>query len=139
MNFHQLLQQRDALLRQARLANVAYAYQRLDGFAARIARGGLQGLVRLDPGDPAGERPWPGLTALEGNQSVIEEHFLEEDGVELVDILSFLGEEVDSGGATFRLEDLGARFLPGLRRELEQAGIHPAGETPRTEDPSRRT
>lgn len=43
MNFHHLILQRDALLRQARLANAAYAYQRLGEFAARIARARLRG------------------------------------------------------------------------------------------------
>jgi hypothetical protein len=125
MNFHQLILQRDALLRQARLANLAFAYGRLGEFAARIARARLSGLVRLQPGDPDGDRPWPGLVALEGSQAVIEEHFLEEDGVELADILGFLGEEVAAEGVAFRLEELGVRYLPGLRRELAQAGIDP--------------
>jgi len=77
MNFHQLLHQRDALLRQARLANSAYAYRRLGEFAGRITRAQLHGAVRLDSGDPDGERPWPGLTALDGSQAVLEEHFLD--------------------------------------------------------------
>ena len=129
MNFHLLLQQRAALLRQARLANIAFAYQRLDTYAARIARARLHGLVRLDRGDPAAERPWPALTALEGSQAVLEEHFVDEDGVELADILEFLGENVNAG-VTFRLEELENRFLPRLRRELESAGIAVTGEVP---------
>ena len=79
MNFHQLILQRDALLRQARLANAAYAHERLGEFAARIARARLRGAVSLEPGDPAGEQPWPGLTALEGSQAVLAEHFLDEE------------------------------------------------------------
>jgi hypothetical protein len=136
MNFHQLLQQRDALLRQARLANTAYAYRRLGDFVRRIARAQLHGPVRLDPGDPAAERPWPSLTTLEGSQPVLEEHFLDEDIIELADILGFLGRDV-SAGVTFRLEELGGRFLPGLRRELEQAGINPGPETSHPEDSNR--
>lgn len=136
MNFHQLLHERDALLRQARLANTAYAYRRLGEFAGRIARAQLHGVVRLDSGDPAGERPWPGLTALDGSQAVLEEHFLDEDILELADILRFLG--VDTGsGVSFRLEELAGRFLPGLRRELEQAGLSPGAVSPSTEDSSR--
>jgi hypothetical protein len=138
MNFHQLLHQRDALLRQARLANTAYAYQRLGDFAARIARGRLQGLVRLQPGDPAGDRPWPGLVALEGSQAVLEEHFLDEEGVELADILGFIGEETAAEGVAFRIEELGGRYLPALRRELEQAGIDPGPEASPTEGSNRR-
>ena len=137
MNFHQLINQRDFLLRQARLANLAFAYQRLSVYAARIARGRLQGLVRLQPGDPAGDRPWPGLVALEGSQAVIEEHFLDEDGVELADILGFLDKEAGAADVAFRLEELGSRFLPGLRRELVQAGIDPGPVVPHPEDTRR--
>jgi len=137
MNFHQLLHQRDALLRQARLANTAYAYGRLGEFAGRISRAQLHGAVRLDSGDPAGERPWPGLTALDGSQAVLEEHFLDEDILELADILCFLGLEVGAG-FTFRLEDLGGRFLPALRRELEQAGINPGLASSPKEDSNQR-
>jgi hypothetical protein len=136
MNFHQLLHQRDALLRQARLANTAYAYRRLGEFAGRITRAQLHGAVRLDPGDPAAERPWPGLSALEGSQAVLEEHFLDEEIIELADILCFLGKEVNTG-LTFRLEDLGGRFLPRLRRELTEAGLNPGPEASPAEDSSR--
>lgn len=134
MNFHQLLHQRAALLQQARMANTAFAYQQLGEFAARIARARLHGLVQLRPGDPAGEQPWPALTTLDGSQAVLDEHFLDEEIVELMDILGFLGEEVNADGMTFRLEELGSRFLPALRRELQQAGIIPADEAPHTED-----
>lgn len=137
MNFHQLLHQRDALLRQARLANTAYAYRRLGEFAGRITRAHLHGAVRLDSGDPAGERPWPGLTALDGSQAVLEEHFLDEDILDLADILCFLGLDTDTG-VTFRLEELGGRFLPGLRRELTQAGINPGPEASPAEDSNHR-
>lgn len=127
MNFHHLLQQRADLLRRARLANAAFAYQRLGDFVARLARAQLHGLVALWPGEPAGEQPWPALTALEDSQVAIEEHFLDEDIVELVDILAFLGEDVHSGGLTFRLEELESVYLPQLRRELEAAGITVSG------------
>jgi hypothetical protein len=123
MNLHHLLHHRDALLRQARLANTAYAYVRLGEFAARIARARLRGAVALRAGDPSSEQPWPGLAALEGSQAVLEEHFLDEEMVELTDILTFLGEDVDRSGLTLRLEDLAERFLPRLRRELEAAGV----------------
>lgn len=137
MNFHQLLHQRDALLRQARLANTAYAYRRLGEFAGRMTRAQLHGAVRLDPGDPAGERPWPGLTALDGSQAVLEEHFLDEDILELADILGFLGQDTGSG-VTFRLEELEGRFLPGLRRELVLAGVNPGPAGSPTEDSNHR-
>jgi len=125
MNFHQLLHQRDTLLRLARLANTAYAYQRLGEFSARIHRARLHGPVAVLPGDPAGAQPWPGLAALEGSQAVIEEHFLDEELVEFTDILAFLGEDLGSDGLELRFEEIAGRFLPRLRRELENAGIEP--------------
>jgi hypothetical protein len=123
MNFQQLLQQRDALLRQVRLANTAYAYRRLGDFAGRIARARLHGAVTLRPGDPLENLPWPELVAEEGSQSVIAEHFLDEEIIELADLLAFVSGHDQPAGCTFRLEELGRRFLPGLRRELEQAGV----------------
>lgn len=137
MNFHHLLHQRDALLRQARLANRAFAYQRLEVVASRIAQARLQGLVELRPGDPEGEQPWPGLRALEGSQSVLEEHFLDEEIVELADILGFVGEELPVDGFRFRLEELAGRYLPPLRRELEAAGITLKQEESPLQDPDR--
>ena len=136
MNFHQLLQQRAVLLRQARLANTAFAHQRLVDFTARLARARLHGLVTLRPGEPAAEQPWPELIALEGSQAAIEEHFLDEDIVELADVLAFLGEDMQSAGLTFRLDELESRFLPRLRRELEEAGITVANEAPPVRDPN---
>lgn len=136
MNFHQLLHHRDGLLRQARLANVAFAHQRLGQFATRIARARLRGAVALRPGDPAGGQPWPGLDAIEGSQAVIEEHFLDEEIVELTDILAFLGEDVRSDGLTLRLESLAERFLPQLRQELLAAGVAVPAEPRLVEDSS---
>jgi hypothetical protein len=62
------------------------------------------------------------LTALEGSQAVIEEHFTDEDIVDLAELLAYAtdSEEVDE---TFRLEQLGVRYLTPLRRELEQSGV----------------
>lgn len=138
MNFHQLLHQRDALLRQAHLANAAFAYHRLGEFAARIARARLHGAVALRPGDPFSGQPWPGLAVLQGSQAALEEHFLDEEIVELTDILAFLGEEVDGDGLTLRLEDLAGRFLPALKRELEAAGVTLPADSRSVEDPSQR-
>ncbi len=136
MNYHHLLRQRDALLQQARLANVAFAYHRLGEFATRVARARLRGAVVLRAGDPEGGQPWPGLSALEWSQAVLEEHFLDEELVELTDILIFLGEDVDDGGLTLRLEELAERFLPRLRHELEAAGIETPGEPGTFADPN---
>jgi hypothetical protein len=137
MNFRQFLHQRDALLRQAHLANVAFAYERIDAFGVRTARAQLHGLVWLRPSDPAGGEPWPTLVAVEGSQSALEEHFLEEELVELSDILGFLGEDLNADAFRFRLEELAGRYLPHLRRELAAAGIAPQGEAVPAEDPQR--
>jgi hypothetical protein len=125
MKFSELLHQRDALLRQARLANLAYAHQRLSEFAARITRARLRGPVTLSVAAPGTDRLWPILQTHEANASVFEEHFLDEDVVELADILAYLQPGDTAGEFTFRLEELGPRFLPGLRRELDRAGIAP--------------
>lgn len=140
MNFQQLLQQRDALLRQARLANVAYAYTRLGDFGARITRARLQGLVTLGLGDDPGEQGWPVLTALDGSQSVLDEHFLDEEVLELIDILGFIGVEIPPEGYRFRLEELAGRFRPELRRELMAAGLWRSdGVNPGEPSPTRQT
>lgn len=123
MQFHQLLHQRDALLRQARLANVAFAYHRLAAFADRIACARLRGTVVLHPGDAGDGRPWPHLVAQDTSQSVIEEHFLEEDVIDLADIIAFVDDGRRRDELWFRLEELSSQLLPRLRRELELAGV----------------
>jgi hypothetical protein len=137
MNLHQILQQRAALLRSARLANVAFAYDRLGLFGARITRARLHGEVCLHRADPDADRPWPVLLAREGSQSVIEEHFTDEDIVELADLLAFLHDEEVPTAFTFRLEELAGRFRPGLRHELETAGVALGPEAPSPEDSNR--
>ena len=137
MKFIQLLHQRDALIRQARLANVAFAYQRLRDFTTRISHAGLRGAVTLRGGDPAGELPWPELVAEEFSQSAIEEHFLDEDVIELADILSYLHDTSHLGSLSFRLQDLGPRYLPRLRHELETAHVAPDEEASPPGDRSR--
>lgn len=123
MNFHQLLLQRDAVLHQARLANLAFAYDRLADFAGRLARAQIRGELTLGLADPAGDRPWPVLLAVEGSQSVIEEHFTEEAIVELADIFAYLREDREIMEFTFRPAELETRFLAGLRSDLEAGGV----------------
>jgi hypothetical protein len=137
MNFQQLILNRTALLRQARLANLAFAWQRLDAFATRIARARLHGQVTLRLPDPAADRPWPVLLALAGNQSVIEEYFLDDDIAELADILVFLSDNNQVTEFTFQLEEFVGHFLPGLKHELESSGIHVEQTTLSPEDSSR--
>jgi hypothetical protein len=123
MNYQHLLQQRDALLRQARLANVAYAYARLRAFEERILRARLRGAVTLQLADPEAGRPWPVLISEDGSQAVIEEYFLDRDIFELADILRYIHDDPAMPECAFRFEDFGRRFLPALRRELLQAGL----------------
>ena len=116
-----LLARRQALLRQARLANLAFAYATLQGFARRIARAELQGSVTLRPAAPHAEQYSATLTALEGNQSVIEEHFADRDLMDLADVIGFATNH--DGDVSFRLEELAEMFVVPLRAELETEGI----------------
>jgi hypothetical protein len=123
MEIDHLLRQRSALLRRTRLANLAYAYAELGVFAGRIARGNLRGAVTLHPADPAAGRAWPSLVAEQGSQSVLDEHFLEEELLDLADLLAFATGTDLRSPLKFRLEDFDQRFRTGLRRDLEKAGI----------------
>jgi hypothetical protein len=129
MKLSHLLQQRDTLLQQTRLANLAYAYRRFSDLAERMVHGGLRGQVRLQPADPATERYWPVLTALEGNQSVIEEHFAEENVTELADLLAFITGE-PGVERYFRLEEMEEQFVAPLRTYLLQSGVVLEQESP---------
>lgn len=117
-----LLARRQVLLHHARLANLAFAYQTLRTFEDRIARARLRGSVTLKPAAPQAERYWASLTAHDGNQSVIEEHFSDEDLMDLADVLAFVtGNEAFT--LRFRLEELAEAILLPLRMELEREGI----------------
>lgn len=122
MKLSSLLTQRPALLQQARLANLAFAYDRLSDFARRVARAHLAGNVRLQTAAPEAQRYYPTLTALEGNQSVIEEHFSDEDLLDFADVLTYVSNE-NQLDLVFRLDELEIRFLIPLREELAKAGV----------------
>jgi len=128
MNITHLLQQRQERLRQARLADAAFAYHELGEFAGRIARGGLRGQVTLFLADCGDQRPWPLLVADEGSQAALEEHFTDEDTLDLADLLLFVTGAEGPAAFTFRIEELDSRFRPALRQELERAGIELPGE-----------
>lgn len=129
-----LLTQRRDLLQQARLANLALAYNTLDQFVRRISRAQLSGAVTLSPALPREDRFCATLTAHEGSQSVIEEHFTDEDLIELADGIAFStgDDEVD---VTFQLEEIAERFLVPLRNELETAGVQIDRSGARIEEP----
>lgn len=122
MKLTQLLQARPLLARQARLANLAFAYETLRGFGRRIARAGLCGRVTLRAADPDNDVFWAQMIALEGSQAVIEEHFTDEDLCDLADAVSFVTGQEDFE-VTFRLEEFCDHFVAPLRSALEEAGI----------------
>ena len=122
MKLSKLLATRQRLLRQTQLANLAYAYTTLRRFAVRIGNANLSGLVKLRPADPEDESYWATLTALEGSQSVIEEHFGDQELIELADAMTF-ATEADFSELDFRLEELGEKFIEPLRQTLESAGV----------------
>jgi hypothetical protein len=117
-----LLAQRQALLRQARLAHLAHAYSRLDDFAHRVARARLRGEVQLQATAPESGNYCSTLTTLQGSQSVIEEHFTDSDIMNLADAVTDVTGELELD-LSFPIEELAARFLTPLRRQLLEAGI----------------
>ncbi len=122
MKLSSLLAQRQTLQQQARLANLAFAYERLATFVERIELARLRGEVLLQQAEPTEERYWATLTALEGNQSVIEEYFTDQDLMDFVDAVACATGENDID-LKFRLEEAGSRFLRPLRERLERVGI----------------
>jgi hypothetical protein len=122
MKISKLLATRQHILRQAHLANLAHAYITLRRLADRIATARLRGLVKLTPSDPRQEEYWPTLTALEGNQSVIEEYFADEELLAMADAV-VLATESEFTEIEFRLEELAERFVQPLRAALDHAGI----------------
>lgn len=128
MHFAELLHRRARLLQQARLANLAFAHARLADYAHRIERAGLRGSATLQPADPAADQFWPTLNSESAAQSVIDEHFLDEDVLELEEIVTFLQAEGFAVDETVELADLGRRLLPQLRRELLRAGVTMPGQ-----------
>ena len=122
MKLTDLLAQRQALLRQAHLANLAFAYERLGEFARRITRGGLRGPVVLKRADPENGREWPVLIALCGSQAVLDEHFSEEDIIDLSDVIAYALDARDSEVA-FNLGEVRPLFQRPVRLALEEAGV----------------
>jgi len=139
MKFNELLSRRTELLHQARLANVAYAYQWLGDFAERIERAGLQGAVTLRGPDSESGRKEAELTADNFSQAVLQEHFLEEEIAELYAVLAFVhGAEVIVE-LKFDLDEVATRYLPSLRLVLETADVLPKEEPSSIEEPGSET
>ncbi|HRE84460.1 MAG TPA: hypothetical protein PLN52_25685 [Opitutaceae bacterium] len=133
MKLNHLLQQRSLLLRQTRLANVAFVFTELGRFADRIARGQLRGQTTVYLADPDAQRAWPTWVAEEGSQSVLDEHFVDQDILDLADLLIFTAAHDPQKSFTFRLEEFEARFRSALRRELQAAGVEVPSATELTE------
>ena len=89
MNFSKLLSSRQSILRQAHLANLAFSYFTISRLADRAAKAGLSQRVRLRATSVGEETIPASLTALTGSQSVIEEHFSDEDVLQLADSMEF--------------------------------------------------
>lgn len=126
MNLSTLLSGRTQLLHQAHLANLALAHEILATFAGRIATARLRGRVLLCFPSPEEERPWATLTALDGAQSVLEEHFTDPELMDLADVLRFLltqDDEPDPTALEFRWESFASRFLDPVRARLQRAGV----------------
>lgn len=133
-----LLKRRQDLLQQVRLANLAFAYTVLQRFRNCVQRAQLVGRVTLKHASPQADLYWASLTAHDVNASVIEEHFSDDDIMELSDVLAFVTGN-DAVEITFDVEDVADLFLLPLRVELESEGvsIDTAGsalEEPRTRE-----
>lgn len=134
MRFRELLNRRSQLLREARLANVAYAYQWLGDFTERIERAGLRGSVTLRGPDFEQERATAELIAHGFSQAVVQEHFLDEEIAELHAVLAFVHGAGLIPELRLQLEEIAARYLPSLRQALEAAEVLPREETSSIED-----
>jgi uncharacterized protein YgfB (UPF0149 family) len=122
MKLSQLLATRKTIIRQANLANLAYAYVTLTRLADRVAAARLHGLVMLRQAGGEEEPHWASLTALEGNQSVIEEHFDDDDLMALADAIAYaVGHDLTD--LEFNLEELSGKYVAPLRHALDKAGV----------------
>jgi len=122
MKISKLIATHDFIIEQARLANLAQAYVTLRRCKERVQRARLFGLVNLRQPNTDEGRAWASLTALEGNQSVIEEHFGEEDLMEFADAVAYI-RGISGLNVTFKLETISAEFLVPLEADLKQAGV----------------
>src|SRR4051812_44437616 len=122
MKLSKLLANRQSIVRRAYLANLADVYRTLVVFSDRIARARLSGWVHLTHANEDEERYWPSLRAMEGSQSVIEEHFTDTEIFDLAEAVAFISEDQDLN-LEFPLEELHERFAVPLRAELEECGV----------------
>lgn len=129
MKLTALLARRQALLRQAHLANLAFAHERLGEFVLRVARAGLRGPVILKRADPDHGRDWPVLIPLYGHQSVIDEHFTDQDIMDFADVVGFALDAIEPE-IVFDLSEIETLFRRPVRLALEEAGVRVDGPAP---------
>ena len=123
MKLSALLASRPTILRQAALAHIAAAWLTLHYASVRIAAAGLHGTVRLTQSDPeADEAPWAALTSDEIRASVLEEHFNEDDLIELADAIGY-ATDCDRIDVEFPLDRLGEIYGEPLLRTLKKSGV----------------
>ena len=122
MKLSVLLTIHQRLVQNARLANLACAYAALRGFAVRVRRARLTGLVQLCQPDATADRNWAELRALEGSQAQLEEWFTDEDLMELADSVAF-ARGVAGLEVRFRIEEMETEFVRPLEAALCRAGV----------------
>ena len=123
MKLSALLASRPTILRQAALAHIAAAWLTLHHASTRIAAAGLHGTVRLTQSDPdEDEAPSAALTSSEIRSSVLEEHFTEDDLVELADAIGYATDS-DRIDVELLIETLGETYETPLLRTLKKSGV----------------
>ena len=122
MKLSALLASRPTILRQAALAHTAAAWLTLHRLSTRIAQARLAGVVHLRQDDPdSDDAPWATLTSDDIRASVLEEHFTEDDLIELADAVAY-ATDVSYADIEFPIESLAAYAEP-LLRMLQKAGV----------------
>jgi hypothetical protein len=123
MKLSALLASRSTILRQAALAHTAAAWLTLQHASMRIAAAGLHGTVRLRQADPAeDDAPWATLTSDDIRTSVLEEHFTDDDILELAEAVAYAS-DTDFADAEFPLEALGETYAAPLLASLQKSGV----------------
>jgi len=122
MNISKLLASRKTLIERTRLANLAFAYATLKRFAGIARRARLTGLVRVKLPDHRAECLCAEIVALSGNQSVIEEHFSDDDIVAIADAIAFTA-NADDTEIVLRIDDIPTAYLVPLMSALKRAGV----------------
>ena len=130
MKISKLIATHHAIIKQARLANLAQAYLTLRRCAERVQRARISGLVTLRQPNAGAGRLWATLAELEGTQSVLDEHFCDEDLMEFADAVAFVRGIADLN-LSFRLETLMTEFVIPLETQLDLAGVELDLETQR--------